>query len=233
MSVVDDFQKYCAGTNRQGEPQCKPPLWNWVQLRPCKICCCTTSPSEQIHWNGIEFGSRDESAECLTLVVCLSWPSLLVAGLTHPDRAAAPASFWHGHPVTGARMAESFSTRAAVMLPLSFLKAFLAGVTQLKIQEDACFTSFSLQWHNSNPPVSFSAKWLRSGLATHHSPWSHCWVSSRAVPPGQSARRPQPWLDRRCTQTLTGSCSSSRPGPSALRSGGWSRRCRTKETHSC
>lgn len=89
-------------------------------------------------------GCRNESAECLTLVVGLSRPSLLVARLTHPDGAAAPASLRHRHPVAGAGMAESLSTRAAVVLPLRLLKHFLTGVARLKRQEDDFFFPFLL-----------------------------------------------------------------------------------------
>lgn len=85
-------------------------------------------------------GCRNESAESLTLVVGLSRPSLLVAGPTHPDGAAAPASLRHRHPVAGAGMAESLSTRAAVVLPLRLLKHFVTGVTRLKRQEEHFFS---------------------------------------------------------------------------------------------
>lgn len=89
-------------------------------------------------------GCRNECAESLTLVVGLSRPSLLVAGLTHPDGAAAPASLRHRHPVAGAGMAESLSTRAAVVLPLRLLKHFVTGVTRLKRQGERFFSpSFS------------------------------------------------------------------------------------------
>ena len=42
----------------------------------------------------------------LTLAASISRCSLLVAGLAHPDGTATPASFWHGHPVTGTGVAE-------------------------------------------------------------------------------------------------------------------------------
>lgn len=47
---------------------------------------------------------------CLTLAVGIRWTSLAMAGLTHPDRAATPAPFWHRHPAAGTRVAETLPT---------------------------------------------------------------------------------------------------------------------------
>lgn len=44
------------------------------------------------------------------LAVSVRWPSLSIAGLTHPDRATAPASLWYWHPVAGARVTETLAT---------------------------------------------------------------------------------------------------------------------------
>lgn len=68
---------------------------------------------------------------CLTLAVGVSWPSLSVAGLTHPDRTAAPASLWHGHPVAGAGMAETLAAWSTVVFPFRLCEHLLTAVTGL------------------------------------------------------------------------------------------------------
>lgn len=70
--------------------------------------------------------------KCLTLAVSVSWPSLSVAGLTHPDGPTAPTSFWHRHPVAGAGMAETLATWPAVVLPLCLLEHLLTAMTGLR-----------------------------------------------------------------------------------------------------
>ena len=69
---------------------------------------------------------------CLTLAVGVRWSSLSVAGLAHPDGAAAPASLWHRHPVAGAGVAETLATRPAVVLPLRLLEHLPTAVTGLR-----------------------------------------------------------------------------------------------------
>jgi len=67
-----------------------------------------------------------------TLAVGGHRPPLLVAGLAHPDRPAAPASLRHRHPVAGARVAEALAARPAVVLPLRLLEHFPTAVTNLR-----------------------------------------------------------------------------------------------------
>lgn len=71
-----------------------------------------TLESEMINlWGGLWTNQLSlDGRKSLTLLVGASWPSFLVAGLTHPDRGTAPASLWHWHPVVGAGMAESLTT---------------------------------------------------------------------------------------------------------------------------
>lgn len=68
---------------------------------------------------------------CLTLAVGVSWSSLSVAGLTHPDRTAAPASLWHGHPVAGAGMAETLAAWSTVVFPFCLCEHLLTAMTCL------------------------------------------------------------------------------------------------------
>lgn len=172
---------------------------------------------------------------CLTLAVSVSWPSLSVAGLTHPDGDTAPASLWHRHPVAGAGMAETLATWSAVMLPLRLHEHLLTAVTGLTGGEkkERHFFSCGSVYYNFNPyHLNCSVSFWCLGFSSSYSQWSLCWVSSMAVPPGQWARRRQLWWGPCCTPTLTGSRSSSHPGPSGQRSGGWSERCPTKRRKS-
>lgn len=69
---------------------------------------------------------------CVTLAVGVGWPSLSVTGLTHPHRTTAPAPLWYWHPMAGAGMTETLTTRSTMMLSFCLFKHLLTAMTGLK-----------------------------------------------------------------------------------------------------